>query len=408
MSNKIEKPCVYHYLFSRLPDYRTDEEVSLLAKQLSSPIIESFQLATDEIFDSPHPDVKAMMYKGNEQSEIYSLQFWFNDILTTILTLNQTNQSQDPLLYFQDVLNPQFPNPENHVRFGEMTVLFAQAKATIAVVQEISAACFETKVGDKLPQCRFEWGSLYFLPKVNRYVLLIPNTKNLPKGDIFLAFDFPMLESIRQKLIYEDGESLKLKVQNFKIESELKHLLELITENLDGRDDNLSKVEGMLDRMDEAQAELYENISKTESVLQTLAINIRNFKTYLEPIPINYDTLFKSLSKKFQFTYEDIEAGLKYTKLLLPSIIKRQEIIPLKIDVLRQRAQEQNIRIEKRQNMLIAVLGVMIGTGQVLPVDMPWKFKLLWMGLSGLAAYLLVLLLQLRLFKRKRKKVNKD
>jgi hypothetical protein len=397
MKNRIRKPCVYHYLFSRLPVYRIDKDVSRIAEHLSSPIIEAFQLNTDEIFESPYPDVMPLLYKGNDKAQTYLLQFWFNDVLTTVLTLNQTNQRQDPLLYFQNVLNPDFPNPENHVRFGEMTVLFAQAKEAETVVQEIAAAGFRTEVEDELPRCQFEWGTLYFLPAINRYVLLISDANHLPQGDTFLAFDFPMLEAIKQKLIYEEGESNKLKAQNIKIESELRDFLKIIAEKLDGKEDNLAMVEEVLDKMDDTQAELYDNVSKIEAVLHTLAINIGNFKTYLKLIPIKYDALFKTMPKKFHLIYENIETNLKYTKLLLPSILKRQEIIQLKIDLLRQRAQEQGNKIEKRQNTLIAVLGVAISVLQVLP-EMDWKFRLLWTGLSGMVTYVLV-----RLFDFKKK-----
>ncbi len=399
MKNRIENLCVYHYLFSRLPVYRIDQEVSKLAEDLSTPIIAALQLDADEIFEPPYPDVKPLLYKGNDKSQTYLLQFWFNDIVTTVLSLNQTNREQDPFIYFQNASNPNFPNPEGHARFGEMTVLFARAKEDIAAVEKIAAACFKTGFDERLPRCQFNWGTMYFLPNINRYVLLISDAKNLPQGDTFLAFDFPMLEAIRQKLIYEEGESNKLKARDIKIESELKAHLKLIAKKLDGKEDSISMVEEDLDKMDDAQAELYDNVSKIEAVLHTLAINIGNFKTYLELIPVKQDSLFKPLSKKFDLIYENIETSLKYTKLLLPGILKRQETIQLKIDFLRQRAQERSNKIEKNQNMLIAVLGVAIGVLQVLP-EMDWKFRLLWMGLSGAATYVLVRLLDLKILKR--------
>jgi hypothetical protein len=402
MKNRIENPGVYHYLFSRLPVYRIDQEVSTLAKQLSSPIIEALQLDTDEIFEPPYPDVIPLLYKGNDKSQTYLLQFWFNDILTTVLSLNQENQNQDPLLYFQNVLTPNFPNPEKHVRFGEMTVLLAQAKEDTTIVQQITAACSKAGFADELPRCQFDWGTMYFLPTINRYALLISDVSNLPQGDTFLAFDFPMLEAIKQKLIYEEGESKKLKAQDIKIELELRSLLKVIAKKLDG-EDNTAMVEEDLDKMDDAQAELYDNVSKIEAVLHTLAINIDNFKTYLELIPVKYDSLFKPVPKKLHLIYENIETSLKYTKLLLPGILKRQEAIQLKIDFLRQRAQERSNKIEKRQNTLIAVLGMAIGVLQVLP-EMNWKFRLFWMGLSGMATYGLVHLLDLKILKRRKRK----
>lgn len=402
MNIRIEKPCVYHYLFSRLPVYRIDKEVSRLAEDLSSPIIDTFQLDNDEIFEPPYPEVTPLLYKGNDNSQTYLLQFWFNDILTTVLSLNQGNQSQDPLLYFHNVVNPNFPNPENHVRFGEMTVLFAQAKEDSAVVEQIAATCFKAGVDEKLPRCQFEWGTMFFLPKANRYVLLISDAANLPQGDTFLAFDFPMLEAIRQKLIYEGAESNKLKAQNIKIESALRDHLKVIAKKLDGAEDDSAIVEKVLEKMDGAQAELYDNVSKIDAVLHTLAINIGNFEAYLELIPVKRDFLFKPMPKQFHLIYENIETSLKYTKLLLPGILKRQETLQLKIDFLRQQAQERSNKIEKRQNTLIAVLGVAISVLQVLP-EMDWKFRLLWMAGSGTATFVLVQLFDLKISRKKEK-----
>jgi hypothetical protein len=101
-----------------------------------------------------------LLYKGMI-TETYLLQFWFNDILTTVLSLNQTNLSEDPFVYFQNVLKPNFPDPENHVRFGETTVLFAQAKEDIAIVNQIAAACSTEEFDEKLPRCQFEWGTIF-------------------------------------------------------------------------------------------------------------------------------------------------------------------------------------------------------------------------------------------------------
>jgi hypothetical protein len=217
MKNHPEKPCVYHYLFSRLPVYHAEEDVYKVAGSLSLPLVEKFHLHSDEIFEPPHPDVTPILYKGNETSQTYLLQFRFNDILTTILCLNQTDQSEDSFAFFRSVLDPGFPNPDAEMRFGEMSVLFAAAKANESSVREIAASCFDREIEDQLPFCQFEWGTVYFLPGIERYVLLIHSEKDLSFGDMFLSFDFPMLEAIRQKLIFEDGESKKLKSQNFKL-----------------------------------------------------------------------------------------------------------------------------------------------------------------------------------------------
>lgn len=399
MTVEIAKPCVYHYLFSRLPIYTAKEDVNGIAGKMSSPIIKQLQLDSDETFESPHPDVIPLTYRSNEASKTYLLQFWFNDILTTILTQNNTDRRQDPVRYLQKSLKPDSIFGSAEAAFGTMSVVFVQAKQDVPIVEFIARHCFDADVSNNLPVCHLEWGTLYFLPMANRYVLLVDEAAKLFHGDTFLAFDFPMLEAIRQKLIYEQSEASKLKIENLRMEVEIKKLLDCITENLDGRYENISKVEAFLHELDDSQAEIYSNISRTETVLHTLSINIRNIDSYIKAIPVKSDSLFAPLLKDFRFIYENIEAGLKYTKLLLPSIVKRQETIPLKIDLLRQRAQEQNNKIEKRQNMLIAVFGVILGAGEVFPPEES-EYRLLWMGLSGIAAFILMQLFNLKMFKR--------
>ena len=75
---------------------------------------------------------------------------------------------------------------------------------------------------------------------------------------------------------------------------------------------------------------------------------------------------------------------------------------------MRQRAQEQNNRIEKRQTTLIAVVGVMIGTGEVLT---SYKLGLVgsWLALMGLGVQRPLFwsrLFDLKIFKRHKKKIS--
>lgn len=405
MERKLEKACVYHYLFSSLPEYRRDETVSTMAQETSVPLIEKFQLNSEESFTVPHPDVMPLIYKVNEKSQTYLFQFWSNDTLSTVLTLNQNKENQSPLDFFQDSLDIDFGDSRYGEQFGRIPVLFAQTKENLSQVQEIATRCFDLEIRNPVPTCQFEWGALYFLTEIQLYVLLSPNEKAAAKGDIFLAFDFPMLEAIRQKVFYEEIEAKKLNVENSMIESKLRQHLHLIFENLNAQEDEIESVEELLDKMDDTEAKIYENISNTDGILHTLAIIIRNYKEYLKTVPIGKDTLFTPLVRQFNFVSENIEAELKYTKLQLGGIERKQDTIPLKIDLLKQRTQEQNNKIEKRQNMLIAVLGVIIGTGEVLPGNLPWETKLMWMGVSGAVAMVLVNILNLGFFKKgKRKK----
>lgn len=402
MTISVEKPCVYHYRFSRMPAHGTDHEIQALAQTLSNPIAEAHHLNQNERFTHPLPMVQPISYSGNDKTKTYLLQFLFNDILTTILVLNQTNGFQDPLAYLAKTSRMQFCVDEP-MPLGESTVLYVRAPEELEVVRSIASKCFDAELNQEMPSCKFEWGTHYFVPDTNGYVLLVSEAANLVLGDTFLAFDFPMLEVIRQKLIYEEQESQTLKQQNFRIESKLKILFKDIITNLDGETDTLEEIDDLLDKMDDNQAELYDNVYRTEAALHTLRIGIRNLEQYLEQLPIVSDDLFRSLPGKFKFTHEIIDTNLKYSKLFMPIINRQQETIQLKISLLRQRAQEQNNRIEKRQNTLLAVIGVFIGVGEVLSA-MDWRLKVLWMGVAGLVAFVLVRLFDLRILHRKRRR----
>lgn len=404
----ILKPCSYHYLFSHIPTYTSAEEARKTAEDLVSRLVKNLQLTQDntEQFEQPHPDVLPLSFRADEDTQTYLLQFLSGDLITTILTFNQTDVHEDAISYWKRTLRPNFPDTPN--RIGQTTVLFAQAETDMTMVQEITKDCFGGEINETLPHCLFDWGTLYFLPELERhstalhdsrrmdkYILLVPDAENLGKGDQFLSLSFPMLEAIRQKLVYEEHAYRTFRTKNLENEREINKLLDTINQELSHESNKKPSFEEHLNQVDERQATLYQHIAQADALLLTLEINIANFETYLDAVSLHIsdDTCFLPLVDKFRGILQQIDYDLKYIKFLLPGMDKREELLRLKIEWKRKEAEESSNKIREITNALIFAFGAAIGIGQVLAgmklTFLTLTLKLAAMGIGGCFAYAL-------------------
>jgi hypothetical protein len=400
----ILKPCSYHYLFSHVPSYPSAEEAKKIAADLVSRLVKDLRLTQDrtEQFEQPHPDVLPLSSRADEDTQTYLLQFLSNDLLTTILTFNQTEAQADGISYWKRTLKPNFP--ETPDRIGQTLVLFAQAEPDLTIVQEIVRECFGKEINASLPHCLFDWGTLYVLPEseyhppassdsrqIARYVLLVPDAEHLKTGDQLLSFSFPMLEAIRQKVVYEKQVYHTFRAENLEYEREINHVLDTINQELSGDKKKKPSFEEHLKNIDEIQAKLYRNLAEVEALLLTLNINIENLTHYLEAISSNNDTAFAPLIREFRVVARQIDVDLKYIKILSQGMDKREELLRLKIEWQRKEAEERSNKIREVTNALIFAFGVSIGIGQILinNVDFDWTAKLGAMGIGGCVAYIL-------------------
>ncbi len=218
-------------------------------------------------------------------------------------------------------------------------------------------------------------------------MLLVPQEEDLKKGDRFLSYSFPILESIWHKLVFEEQESHKFKVNNTAHEQEIKQLLDKINDALSDTSQRPS-FEADLRQVDTHQAALYQSIAETDALLLTLEINLVNFENTLAVLSPVEDTLFKPLFPEFRFIRQQIEYDLKYIKFLLPGMDKREELLRLKIDWQRKAVEERSNKIKEFTNALIFAFGVALGIGQML-TDFDWTGKFWAMLLGGSIAFAL-------------------
>lgn len=345
----ITKPCSYHYLFSHISSYELEDALEV-AEEVAAPLVDAHQLHQTEPLETPHPLVTPFSYRANHDTETYLLQFLVHDVLVTVLVLNQTDSQRAPMSYWKETLAPNFPVRED--TFGQTTVLFAQANPDAGIVKEIANTCFGRDIEEPLPSCQFEWGLLYFLPQrtphpgeyvAHSYVLLVPEAEHLEKGDQFLSFSFPMLESIRQKLVYEEQQAHLFKAEWEKHGNQVRRLLDEISSELSREFPALEQIQEQLLEVDDWQVGLHQYITETKNLLQTVNINTRNFELYLAALPIKDDSLFKSLPEMFRVIYEQISANVGYAE---------NEAIILKHqwDNLRHKFNVQNQKAEQRKS----------------------------------------------------------
>lgn len=392
----ITKPCVYHYLFSHIPEYDSVEEVKKTAENLAFRLRRDLDLKEDETrrLQQLPADVTLLSFHADEETETYLSQLFSHDLIATILTYNHTETHEEPLSFLERKRSAKFPETSN--RIGETSVFFVQAAPDGESVKQIAEISGETEITEPFPCCRFEWGALYALqhPVQMRdsqqkatYVLLVPQEEDLKKGDHFLSHVFPLLESIRHKLVFEEQEARKFKANNLHHEQEITRLLDKINRTLSDATQR-SSFEADLRQVDTHQAALYQNIAETDALLLTLKINQVNFKNTLSAPVLVEDTLFKPLLLEFRFIRQQIEYDLKYIKFLLPGMDKREELLRLKIDWQRKAAEERSNKIKEFTNALIFSFGVALGIGQML-TDFDWIGKFWAMLLGGSIAFAL-------------------
>ena len=272
------KPCVYHYLFSHIPEYDSAEEAKKTAENLVSRLRRDLGLKEDETrrLRQLSADVTLLSFHADEETETYLSQLLSHDLITTILTYNQTERHEEPLSFLQRKRSARFPEISN--RIGETSVFFVQAAPDIELVKQIAEISGETQITESFPCCQFEWGALYALQPATQsrdaqqkavYVLLIPQEENLKKGDHFLSHLFPLLEFIQHKLVFEEQEARKFKANNLRHEQEITRLLDKINRTLSDATQR-SSFEADLRQVDTHQAALYQSIAETDAFMLTL------------------------------------------------------------------------------------------------------------------------------------------
>lgn len=395
----IAHPCVYHYLFSHIPDYHSEEEARKSAENLVFRLKTDLRLQEDEAqrLRPLSAAVTLLSSHADEHTETYLSQLLSHDLIATILAYNQTETHEEPLAFLESRRNARFPAAPN--RIGETSVFFVQAALDAELVKQIkqiAAVWGETQAKEPFPCCQFEWGALYALPDSAQsrnsqqkatYFLLVPQEKDLKQGDHFLSYSFPILESIRRKLRFEEQEARKFKVNNLSHEQEIKRLLDNINGALSETLPR-SSFESDLKQIDTRQAALYQSIAETDALLLTLHINLLNFKNTLTALAPVDDTLFAPMLPEFRFIRQQIEYDLAYIKFLLPGMDKREELLRLKIEWQRKEVEKRSNKIKEFTNALIFSFGIALGIGQML-TDFDWTGKFWAMLLGGSIAFAL-------------------
>ncbi|MCP4409500.1 MAG: DUF4145 domain-containing protein [Gammaproteobacteria bacterium] len=350
--NRIAEPCSYHYLFSCIPGGEL-EEVQAVAAEIAAPLQQTYQLDQDTTnqIRQPSLDIIPLTHCANENSQTYLLQFFrVHDLLTTILTLNRTDKRENSLEYWTRTRTPHFPDRED--RIGQTSILFAKAKPDVARIQKISKDCLDRELDETIPSCRCEKGWLYFLGQCSAersdprqsdiYILLMP--KKLEKGDRFLSHSFPILESLRQTLVYEEEQAWMLKAGWRNGLANIKKLLEEIQPALNEEHPDLEGAQEQLLQVDDWFSRMHQDFFvKTRNLLKTLATGTKNFTRYLAALPLQDDRLFALLPGKFEGLQEQIRTDIEYAENDASALKQQWENLRRKWNMLAQKAVQQQL-----------------------------------------------------------------
>ncbi|MBN2287671.1 MAG: hypothetical protein JXI43_14585 [Tissierellales bacterium] len=391
---EITKPCVYHYLFSHIPSYESEDEAKETATDLVFRLKTDLRLKEDKTQQLRliSPEVTLLSFYADEETETYLSQILFHDLITTILIYNHTGMHEEPLSFLGHRHDASFPDVPDQI--GETSVFFAKAQPNAETVKQIAEIVGETQISEPFLCCQFEWGMLYALRhsfslrdslRTEKYVLLVPREEDLMKGDRFLSYSFHILESIRYKLFFEKQEARKCKTSNVNYEREISRLIDNVSKTLSGTT-KPSSFEDELRQLDTQQAALYQSIARTDDILLTLEINMENLQNSLAAIPLTDDMLFSPLIKEFHFIRRQIKYDLKYIDHFLLSMNKYEEHLRLKIEWQRKEVEKRNNKIREFTNALIFSFGVALGVGQIL-TTLDWIGKFWAMLLSGSVAF---------------------
>ncbi len=150
----MTKPCVYHYLFSHIPGYGSEEEAKKTAGNLVFRLVTDLRLQEDETqqLRQLSADVTLLSFHADEHTETYLSQLLSHDLIATILTYNQTETHHEPLSFLQRKRSANFPETPN--RIGETSVFFVQATPDDDLVKKIADACVETQIKEPFPFCQ--------------------------------------------------------------------------------------------------------------------------------------------------------------------------------------------------------------------------------------------------------------
>lgn len=370
---------LYAYVFFEVPyelrkDNMENDEVLSFFRQWK----DEYQLKQAKTFDMGDPDLTMLRLAENEA--LSACVFRFHDIDVFEIQWDQTEPDASPFDFWNQCTDDLEKQLADVSYFGAARAYFANSDdISTSTLKTIVKRC-NWKFSPKWPLSEIPYiGNLYSVGK-HSYILLSDN-KEL---STFLGRDFPIMESVIQKVEFENTELNKIKAQNDKSESQVQKLV--LTEKPGEIEKNLTAVK-------EYQAYIHRNTSLLARLQQTLDINILNLENFLISYPPEKDTLFSAVLMRVKKIRRQSEFDLNYAHTILQGIESHLRLLELTIENRREKGQQ---RIER----WIAVLGIAIGMGQIaanIPVqnkDLVWVIQLGLMGIIVPVTFILLWILR--------------
>ena len=321
---KLTAVCCYHILFSHLPSM-LEADAGRAAEEIAEPLREAHRLALPgPPFKNPAEIVTPSGQKRssavaiasckNQDDTQYLIQFLAHDTLITEFIVNQPNDDgRDAIRFLQEAARPPFNDRPD--RIGQTTVLLAETDDDPAeAARTIAAECARETLTVPFLSSHFEWGTLYFLPDAQIFILLMTNRKLAVNGDNFLAGPFARGEVFRQKLFFEEKQADELKndydASMATARQETEHLHAEWQKGEQTR--SLLAVKTHFVVFDDAMSVMKKTLRGMKMVFLTADINLKNFKRQYRCFPMLEDGLFVSYYRQCKHFYQQLRLDWIY------------------------------------------------------------------------------------------------
>jgi hypothetical protein len=183
----------------------------------------------------------------------------------------------------------------------------------------------------------------------------------------FLDRDFAIIESVFQKLAFENKRFKEVRSQSQKSESQIQKLISPA---------DIEEIEKNLTAIRTYQCHLHNSLGLMSRLDQTLELGILDINNYLFVYEPQNDTLFVSKLRRVEKIQKRLRFDLNYLRLISDNIDSRVHLLLLT-------TQGRRLKTERRIEMGIFAFGAAISAG-LMASDTTWGIRLLLMILAAL------------------------
>lgn len=251
---------------------------------------------------------------------------------------------------------------------GSSRVYFAHSSDLSKNAAKMVAKYCQWEIDSEMPSVKVSsLGTLYGISDQS-YLLL----SQYGDPSEFLDRDFAVIESVFQKLDFENRRFREVRAQSEKSEHQIQKLISPAA---------LEEIEQNLTAIRTYQCLLHDSLSIVAKSEQTSEVGMMDINNYLSAYSPQNDTLFVSKLGKIEKIRKQLKFDLNYLNLISTNLDSRIRILLLN-------TQTRRLTTERHIQNIIVAFGTAISTGLLLS-DIPPMIRFLVMSISACVAALL-------------------